>query len=710
MIENQVLEKTNKKIYGESIDMQIDVSDSHKIWKMNIDIYSNPFRFITELVSNAYDATVERAIELGIDTDTFVSQNPIIIELTDDNLLKIRETHGIGISPKRMDEIFKFLNKTTKDKSSKYIGCKGKGRLSSLAYTETVYYNTVHDNKLYSYTLTKYNTRINNFNEEETIISPRIVLNDTVDYIYNNYTEVVIPIKSHDITDLFRTIEEQLLYFNNVVYSFKNYKTKEDYLNNIKLFHYDNFVIAYHPKGFNNNSPQVLLEKVPYPINTDYIDTKFLGCKIGIKLGTSSLRVNESREQLIYGNVWMYYDINGNLVENIEDAYTNNTLKQGYIRKETSVIELVQNKVDATCDELISLLKSQSTSTDCIIKYTNENHINDLLLKDGVSKLDISEDTYRSHGLKILTYSNPHNLTNYDVSNWYIRELFVDALNGKTIISYDYYTKDYIFVDNKRKDFTKNRYIEQQYPNHSLIKLKREYVDNTTDLQDVIIEDMRQRCIIYDDIVVPNTFRVVKSTSTVKRDNSLIHVGNHGNGNYYPTFNNKSVSDVKDMINNETVVFYYLKNEHIHYEVAKFISTNFKLLCISNTVLKKIKSNNLKHVTDYKNYIDDNTVSVLYKDIKISNILHYKERLIRNARYGYSIESTTSKIINEHIGCRSYSSGVAQHVLKFIGKQYSNISDKDKRYYKALFETCGKAYNKFESIRDISKLNKILTL
>lgn len=136
MINNKVqtsdvsINTNNKEIK----DFNISIDNTSKIFEANIDIYVNKYRFLTEIVSNSYDAIVEKAIELGVDKKQYLLDNPIIISLkedqtTKDYTLSIKETSGIGISQERMDDIFLYLNKSTKENSEDYIGHKGKGNV-----------------------------------------------------------------------------------------------------------------------------------------------------------------------------------------------------------------------------------------------------------------------------------------------------------------------------------------------------------------------------------------------------------------------------------------------------------------------------------------------------------------------------------------------------------------------------------------------------
>lgn len=121
----------NEEGFSDTIDLQISLENVSKTMEAVIDIYSNPFRWITEYVSNAYDATIERALELGEDKKQYLIDNPVVVttKKTSGGTLEvsIKESSGIGISKERIRDVFSFINKSTKDESEHFIGYKGKG-------------------------------------------------------------------------------------------------------------------------------------------------------------------------------------------------------------------------------------------------------------------------------------------------------------------------------------------------------------------------------------------------------------------------------------------------------------------------------------------------------------------------------------------------------------------------------------------------------
>jgi len=414
-------------------DIEISIDNKSKILEASIDIYVNKFRFITELVSNAYDATIERAIQLGIDKQEYIINNPVVVSFNKNEngqgyILTIKESSGVGISQERMNEVFLFLNKSTKENSEDFIGQKGKGRLSTLTYTEAVVYNTYFEGTLTNYTLSRYKEE-SRFGQLVMITSPQLVTNFTtnldrstvVDSYRNetNYTEVIIPIKEEDHKRALFEIFKQLQFFTNIAYSIPDFYKIEKFLNENILYQFNNFIISsidsklstytkrnelfrsfgmnewdsYVSEG-NNRGVTVLLDKVPYrvPVTIDSADPRNRYLNIynylsngysyyshnymcmAIKMGTSDLLPNESRESIILGDIYVYYKVDGNTEERCSvteaiDLQTH-TIKEGYIRKTINVVDLILDKIEESIKEFQEYLTlNHSSRTDNIFTY-----------------------------------------------------------------------------------------------------------------------------------------------------------------------------------------------------------------------------------------------------------------------------------------------------------------------------------------------------
>lgn len=122
---------------------------NHLVTILSSNLYSQPeASFIRETVSNAWDSHIEAGT-----TDT-----PIIIVIDDDRI-RIRD-FGIGLSPKRFEEIYCSIGESTKRESNDYIGAFGIGRFAALACTDTVFITSYYEGTVYYYVMLKNNNNI----------------------------------------------------------------------------------------------------------------------------------------------------------------------------------------------------------------------------------------------------------------------------------------------------------------------------------------------------------------------------------------------------------------------------------------------------------------------------------------------------------------------------------------------------------------------
>lgn len=141
-------------------ETQIQIKGETKAYKTEIDpkntdiilsilssnLYSHPIRsFLRETVSNAWDAHVEAH-----------QDKPIILTLHNDlsSWISIRD-FGTGLSPKRVEEVYRYIGSSTKRDSNDYIGAWGLGHLSPLACSDVVYVTSFYKRIKYQYLMMK---------------------------------------------------------------------------------------------------------------------------------------------------------------------------------------------------------------------------------------------------------------------------------------------------------------------------------------------------------------------------------------------------------------------------------------------------------------------------------------------------------------------------------------------------------------------------
>ena len=117
---------------------EIDAEDMSWILQiLSTNLYSDPVgSLIREYSSNAWDANVEagnrdKPIEVGIQTTPDKGTYWYVTDL------------GPGLSPERIDTVYRKFGKSTKRASNEAIGMMGLGKFSGLSYTNEVFISTI---------------------------------------------------------------------------------------------------------------------------------------------------------------------------------------------------------------------------------------------------------------------------------------------------------------------------------------------------------------------------------------------------------------------------------------------------------------------------------------------------------------------------------------------------------------------------------------
>jgi hypothetical protein len=304
----------------------IDVENYHIIMSMTAeDLYKNPLgSFIREIVSNCFDANVESgsedAIMLTIEFDAENSRYFICFK-----------DSGIGISPDRMNTVYKNWFSSTKRKTNKQIGGFGLGSKSPLAYTNEFYLITVNEGIEYTYLVLK--------NYPLNIIDPISKKATTA----KNGTTVKVPLKSGDHYNAELEIKQQCAYFDNL------YVCIHGINNDYRIIRGKHFV-------YRQDSPfqqtHILLGKVAYPLDFNQVfgsyshNYKWSSIPIAVKFEVGELEVTLSREEL---------------------KYTNDAIKT-----------LIRTRVEQAIQEILSLHSAQIESVSTIkefIEITNSKSV-----------------------------------------------------------------------------------------------------------------------------------------------------------------------------------------------------------------------------------------------------------------------------------------------------------------------------------------------
>lgn len=176
----------------------VDESDiKHIMWVLSSSLYSDAIgSMIREIVSNAYDAHIESKN----------TEDNIIIDFTD-NILTIKD-FGTGLSPEKINNVYRKFGKSTKRDSNEAIGSFGIGKYSVFSYTDMYYIETVVDNILYKYIL----------NKESGIPEISLLTETVLEEETKNYTSVIIPTKRNDSSTIYNKVQEQTFLFDRLSY------------------------------------------------------------------------------------------------------------------------------------------------------------------------------------------------------------------------------------------------------------------------------------------------------------------------------------------------------------------------------------------------------------------------------------------------------------------------------------------------------------
>lgn len=275
----KVGEFSNTEIEGddfEGMDASIDKKNLSFLFDIvSKQMYRRPIpSIVREITSNCFDSHVEANVS-----------DPVVISLSrDDGGYFISFTDvGVGMSPERMKKVYSKWFSSTKRDSNDQIGMFGLGSKSPLAYVDSFYLTTIHDNVKYEYTIHK---------GQKT---PRIDLIIQDECIDRNQTEVKIYIKDYSDAQLFKeACQSQLAYFDNVyidsdVFRFNNVYTILDY-NTFK----------YREDYQYSNNLHILIGKVPYPIAWEEVEMDPIRLPLGIKFNIGDLQVTPERESIRY--------------------------------------------------------------------------------------------------------------------------------------------------------------------------------------------------------------------------------------------------------------------------------------------------------------------------------------------------------------------------------------------------------------------------
>ena len=314
-------------------DMVLSADSTGIIFQMfSKNIYSNAIgSIVRELTSNCFDSHVEA----GTDFPVVIRKN--YDKLTQEYSISFID-FGVGMSPERINNVYRRYFTSTKRDSNDQIGCFGLGSKTGLAYKRATghgadeYDNsyqviTVFNGMKYSYLVYE---GLNKF--------PKITEQHHEPTKECNGTEIRVPALANDIYKFEKEMVRQLYYFENVVFegfdqvSEDGTIIKSELTNEYQIVRGKNFLF----RGTQySDYMHICLGKVAYPIDYEILGLSRSDYRIPIalRLEIGDINVNVSREAVDYSETTIKM-----LLKKLEEA--KEEIKQLLSKQYLSVVSL----------------------------------------------------------------------------------------------------------------------------------------------------------------------------------------------------------------------------------------------------------------------------------------------------------------------------------------------------------------------------------
>lgn len=281
-------------------DMVLSADSTGIIFQMfSKNIYSNAIgSIVRELTSNCFDSHVEA----GVDFPVLIRKN--FDKLTQEYSISFID-FGVGMSPERIDKVYRRYFTSTKRDSNDQIGCFGLGSKTGLAYKRFTghgvdeYDNsyqviTVYDGMKYSYLVYEGEKKFPKITEQHHEPTKEC-----------NGTEIRVPALVSDLNKFEKEMVRQLYYFENVIFEgfdevlSDGTVVKSDLTNEYQIVRGKNFLF----RGTQySDYMHICLGKVAYPIDYEIlgISRSDYRIPIALRLEIGDINVNVSREAVDY--------------------------------------------------------------------------------------------------------------------------------------------------------------------------------------------------------------------------------------------------------------------------------------------------------------------------------------------------------------------------------------------------------------------------
>lgn len=389
---------------------EIDAEDLGWILQiLSSNLYSDPIgSLVREYSSNAWDANVEsgnkdKPIEVGIQTDKDQGSYWYVTDL------------GPGISPERIEKVYRKFGKSTKRESNEAIGMMGLGKFAGLSYTDQIYITTRHNGMQYQYIMHK----ADGLPQIDMLgISPSDLPSGTTIKVFINGWS--------DKRDFIRATKQQLCFFENVYFNID----EEAQMNNYKMIKGKSFTYS----ELSDRPLRIKLGPVSYPLDWSKLDSnvsaKYRNGSEGyqdlaLNFSIGELAITPNRESILY---------NKKTVENVQKRLEefDKEIVALYDAKNTEVedledfVKMLKNKCVKIGNEMYYLTPSQSAQVTKPVRLKGfPYHLNVSDWRDILSDY-VGYATIQG-GKKSKQAKDENGNTRYSMLN----HSFLDTLNGE---------------------------------------------------------------------------------------------------------------------------------------------------------------------------------------------------------------------------------------------------------------------------------------
>lgn len=426
------------ELYGEFKSHKAEIDAEDLSWILQIlstNLYSDPIgSLVREYSSNAWDANIEagnknKPIEVGIQTNKDSGSYWYVTDL------------GPGLSPERIDTVYRKFGKSTKRDSNEAIGMMGLGKFSGLSYTNEVYITTRVDGIEYQYLMHK---------SEGT---PQIDLLVSTPTDKPNGTTIRINIKDwSDKRKFINSTQEQLAFFENVYFNIDEFS---NYNSGIKITIGKTFTRSTLES---RNYLRIKLGPVTYPIDYDALNAKYKvferiplqGLALNFNIG--DLAITPNRESILY-NKQTIQNIEAKLNEFIVELisiYDTQVLEYEEATEYLNALGGIYVKID-NCSYNLNTLK-------------NNNNIPFVYKEPKLKGLNVSIDVCNQYEL-FCGYTGIGRIQNGRKVNSEYSSFTIHNLNSAA--------KRHILLDKIGLDVKRTKYLCEKYNNNNYVLIKR---------------------------------------------------------------------------------------------------------------------------------------------------------------------------------------------------------------------------------------------